>query len=165
MHPGSLNQQAPELRVDHWIDGSGQPMENPLRLADLGDGFKVIYCFQHWCPGCHSHGFPTLQTLHKALAGKGFEFAVIQSVFEGFEENTADKLRATQVKYNLALPFGHDVAPSGAGLSTFMQDYQTGGTPWFTIIDAAGTVVFSDFHLDPDRFLAALNQDTPGQWA
>ena len=106
--------------------------------------------------GSSSHGFPTLQTLHKALAGKGFEFAVIQSVFEGFEENTADKLRATQVKYNLALPFGHDVAPSGAGLSTFMQDYQTGGTPWFTVLDPQGLVIYSEFQLDAAKFLAAI---------
>ena len=165
MQPGSLNLPAPELRVDTWIDGSGQSMKQPLRLADLGAGYKLIYCFQHWCPGCHSHGFPTLQLLAKALAGKGFSFAVIQTVFEGFEENTADQLRPTQERYDLNMPFGHDVEADGVGLSSFMQDYQTGGTPWFTVIDPAGQVIYADFHLDPARFLAALGQDTGGTWA
>ncbi len=160
-----LGQPAPELRVDIWIDGAGQPTKKPLQLADLGDGFKLIYCFQHWCPGCHSHGFPTLKMLVKALDGKGFGFAVIQSVFEGFEENTVDKLRPTQERYGLAIPFGHDVQSDGAGLSTFMQDYQTGGTPWFTVIDPEGQVIFADFQLDPGRFLAALGQNVPDQWA
>ena len=161
-----LGQPAPELSVDIWIDGAGQPTEKPLQLADLGDGFKLIYCFQHWCPGCHSHGFPTLQMLVKALAGKGFGFAVIQTVFEGFEENTVDRLRPTQERYGLAIPFGHDVQPAGAGLSSFMLDYQTGGTPWFTVIDPQGRVIYADFNLDPARFLAALGQDVPdGQWA
>nr|WP_317850396.1 TlpA family protein disulfide reductase [Roseovarius aestuarii] len=149
-----------------WIDGAGQPTKKPLQLADLGDGFKLIYCFQHWCPGCHSHGFPTLQMLVRALAGKGFGFAVIQTVFEGFEENTVDRLRPTQERYGLAIPFGHDVQPAGAGLSGFMLDYQTGGTPWFTVIDPQGRVIYADFNLDPARFLAALGQDVPdGQWA
>ena len=165
MPPGSLNLPAPELRVNTWIDGTGQPLEHPLRLADLGQGFKLIYCFQHWCPGCHSHGFPTLQALIRALAGKGFGFAVIQSVFEGFEENTADKLRPTQDRYGLTIPFGHDMQPEGAGLSSFMQDYQTGGTPWFTVINPDGRVIYGDFHLDPARFLAALGQEMPEQWA
>lgn len=165
MQPGSLNLPAPELRVDTWIDGAGQPLEAPLRLADLGDGFKLIYCFQHWCPGCHSHGFPALQTVVKALSGKGFGFAVIQTVFEGFGENTADRLRPTQARYGLQLPFGHDVQPDGAGLSSFMQDYQTGGTPWFTVIDPDGRVIYADFHLDPARFLAALGQGAGDIWA
>ncbi len=154
MQPGSLNQPAPELRVDTWIDGSGQPMGKPLRLADLGGGFKVIYCFQHWCPGCHSLGFPTLQMLVKALSGKGFGFAVIQSVFEGFDENTADKLRINQQRHGLSLPFGHDA--NGPGLSGFMLDYQTGGTPWFTIIDPQGLVIYSEFQINAAKFLTAL---------
>lgn len=58
---GKLRAEAKELRVDEWIDGEGRPMAKPLRLADLGDGYKIIYCFQDWCPGCHSRGFPTLK--------------------------------------------------------------------------------------------------------
>ena len=135
------------------------------RRADLGPEYKLIYCFQHWCPGCHSHGFPALQTLVRAHDGKGFGFAVIQTVFEGFGENTADKLRPTQERYGLAISFGHDAQPDGAGLSTFMQDYQTGGTPWFTVIDPGGKVIYADFHLDPASVLPSLGENPPARWA
>ena len=37
-----------------------------------------------------------------------------------------------------------------------MEDYRSGGTPWFTIIDADGRIVFQDFHLDPESVLAAM---------
>ena len=44
---------APELRVPHWIDGNGKDRP-PLKLAELGGGFKVIFAFKAMCPGCHS---------------------------------------------------------------------------------------------------------------
>lgn len=37
-----------------------------------------------------------------------------------------------------------------------MEDYGTRGTPWFTVIDAGGRIVFSDFHLDADRLVKEL---------
>lgn len=83
----------------------------PLAQDQLGTGLKVIYCFQHWCPGCHSAGFPTLQRLLPELAPLDIGLAVVQTVFEGFEENTFDRLRQTQQRYELALPFGHDAIP------------------------------------------------------
>ena len=48
MQFGGLHDKASELRVADWIDAEGNPMDRPLRLADLGDGYKIIYCFQHW---------------------------------------------------------------------------------------------------------------------
>lgn len=160
MHSDVINKKATELRVDNWIDGEGNPRE-PLRLSDLGDGYKVLYCFQHWCPGCHARGFPTLKKLVDQLSGDGFGFAVIQTVFEGGETNTVDKLRENQLKYELSIPFGHDVPSSSSRLPTVMQDYQTGGTPWFIVIDPQGTVIFADFHLDADRFIAVLASGEP----
>jgi hypothetical protein len=78
MQFGRLYQAAPELRVRTWIDGSGEPMDTPLRLDDLGSGYKIIFAFQHWCPGCHSSGFPTLQRLYRARKdGGGFGFSAI----------------------------------------------------------------------------------------
>ena len=157
--------RAPELRVAQWIDAQGLARA-PLTLAELGDGFKVIFCFQHWCAGCHSSGFPALVKLVGALSGAdfGFGFAVVQTVFEGAEVNTFDRLRETQLRYGLQLPFGHDqpagpdlvVIPEGipAMIPTVMQDYGTGGTPWFIVISPAGEVVFSDFQLDADRLIA-----------
>jgi thiol-disulfide isomerase/thioredoxin len=159
MQFGSLNGKAQELRVGGWIDGNGDAMEKPLQLADLGDGYKIIYCFQHWCPGCHSRGFPTLKYLHDNLKDKGFSFAVIQTVFEGAEVNTFDKLRVNQEQYSLKIPFGHDVPVQGERHSSFMEDYASGGTPWFTVIDPQGDVVYADFQIDPVRFMKALGSD------
>ena len=153
MQFGTLNAKAPDLRVATWIDGKGDTMA-PLKLADLGNQYKVIYCFQHWCPGCHSHGFPTLKSMVDLLSTKGFGFAVVQTVFEGGEMNTFDKLRENQIKYDLRIPFGHDAASSASGTPALMKDYRTGGTPWFTIIDPGNQVVYSDFHLNLDSLLS-----------
>lgn len=158
MQFGSLHQPAPKLRVPYWIDGDGKEMK-PLHLSDLGGDYKVIYAFQHWCPGCHSRGFPTLKYLHDTLKDKGVGFAAIQTVFEGAEFNTADKLRENQKQYSLEIPFGHDVPLNGERHPSFMEDYRTGGTPWFTVIDPAGNVVFADFRLDAERFLKAMSAE------
>ena len=156
MQFGTLHNKAPELRVTDWIDADGKSMDKPLRLSDLGDGYKIIYGFQHWCPGCHSRGFPTLRYLQDNLSDKGFGFAVIQTVFEGAEINTFEKLRINQQKYGLKIPFGHDLPLEGERYPTFMEDYRSGGTPWFTVVDPQGEVVYADFRLDANRFLAAL---------
>lgn len=157
---GGLYAKAPELRVEHWIDGDGNEMDKPLRLADLGDGYKIVYCFQHWCPGCHSRGFPTMKLLHQHLHDRGVAFAVIQTVFEGADANTFDKLRVNQLQYGLKVPFGHDVPQAGERHPSFMEDYRSGGTPWFTVIDPEGNVVFADFRLDVARFLDALDTES-----
>ncbi|MGE3691142.1 MAG: peroxiredoxin family protein [Novosphingobium sp.] len=159
MSIGISSRRAPELRVPYWIDGKGDRIE-PVRLADLGDGYKVIYCFQHWCPGCHSRGFPALKRLVDGLSDKGFGFAVVQTVFEGADQNTVEKLRETQLHYGLDLPFGHDLPPAGERYPTVMEDYRSGGTPWFIVIDPRGEVIFNDFRLDPDRLIAAF-EDAP----
>lgn len=159
MQFGSLNNPAHELRVKQWIDADGNPLEKPMKLADLGDGYKIIYCFQHWCPGCHSRGFPTLRYLSDNLKDKGFSFAVIQTIFEGSQVNTFDKLRVNQTQYGLKIPFGHDVPADGERHPSFMEDYVSGGTPWFTVIDSQGNVVYADFRIDPVRFMNALGAD------
>ena len=70
-----------------------------------------------------------------------------------------DILRINQEQYGLKMPFGHDTPPAGERYPTFMEDYRSGGTPWFTVIDPEGNVVHADFRLDPQRFLAALGAD------
>lgn len=155
-----VGNQAPELRVSIWIDEDGKPRA-PLKLADLGPGYKILYCYQHWCAGCHSHGFPTLLRLVDALSGKGFGFAVIQTVFEGAEENTVERLREEQQRYGLRLPFGHDPLRENGLYPTVMEDYRTGGTPWFILIDPKGDVIFSGFHFNADGFLQALGLEAP----
>ena len=159
MQFGEIHKTAPELRVSEWIDEDGNA-RGPLQLSDLGDGYKIIFCFQHWCPGCHSRGFPTLKYLSDNLRDKGFGFAVIQTVFEGSDVNTIDKLHVNQEQYGLKMPFGQDVTADGEDYPSFMADYRSAGTPWFTVIDPQGKVVSADFRIDARRFIEALGAET-----
>ena len=144
-----VNEQAPALRVGTWIDEKGFSRV-PFKLDDLGKSYKILFCFQHWCPGCHSFGFPTLKRLVENLSHLGFGFAAIQTVFEDEPNNTLDKLRENQKKYALDIPFGHDLPLEGQRLPTIMADYQTGGTPWFIVINTDGIIVHSDFRLNAE---------------
>lgn len=147
---------APELQVTHWIDANGNTT-NPIKLADLKGTFKVIYCFQSWCPGCHKKGLPDLKKMVDALQGnKNINFMAIQTVFEGHKENHIDKIKEVQQQYGLEIPFGHDAGIDGKSISTTMKTYQTGGTPWFIFINKKDHIVFSDFHLNPDAAIAFL---------
>lgn len=89
------------------------------------------------------------------LAPHGVGFAVVQTVFEGAEDNTVERLRETQLRYDLRIPFGHDPGDETAPPVT-MIDYHTGGTPWFVVIDPAGQIMHSHFHIDAERAMPAL---------
>ncbi|WP_088324660.1 peroxiredoxin family protein [Polaribacter tangerinus] len=148
--------KAPEFNVKNWVDAHGNKTEQ-IQLADFTGKFKVIYCFQSWCPGCHSAGLPSLQKMVHALGGNDkVVFLAIQTVFEGHEANTYDKMLETQKKYDLKIPFGHDAGDDGKSRSNIMTNYQTGGTPWFIFIDQYDNVVFADFHLNVDAAIEVL---------
>lgn len=144
--------KAPELRVPYWIDGAGEALST-LSLADLGPQFKIIFCFKASCPGCHARGFPTMQKLVKNLTDKGFGFAVIHTAFDDDPQNSHDRVREMQIKYDLKIPFGHD-PKTGAEYPTFMQDYKTRGTPFFVVLNPDNDIVFADFSLDADKLIS-----------
>jgi len=147
--------KAPELRIPDWIDVDGEKT-TALRLADFKGKYKVIYCFQHWCPGCHSVGFPSLQKLVNAFKDRDkIQFLAVQTVFEGRDKNTHEKIVKTQAKYGLSIPFGHDAVESR---STIMQNYRIGGTPWFIFIDEVDNVFFADFHINTDETIKYLKK-------
>ena len=142
--------KAPEFNVNNWIDANGNKTE-PIKLSDFKGKFKVVYCFQHWCPGCHSKGLPDLKKMVEATtSNENVIFLAVQTVFEGHDSNTNEKMVETQKQYDLKIPFGHDAGDDGKSISNIMKNYQTGGTPWFLFIDKHDNVVFSDFHLNPD---------------
>lgn len=149
--------KAPPFEVDLWIDANGNKT-NPIELSDFQGKFKVVYCFQSWCPGCHSQGLPALQKMVSALkTKKDIEFLAIQTVFEGHDANTFEKMVETQAKYNLKIPFGHDPGDETTGnRSKILTNYQTGGTPWFIFIDKHDNVVFADFHLNVENAIEFL---------
>ncbi len=151
--------KAPEFGVNQWINPGGDKID-AIKLSDYKGKFKVVYCFQSWCPGCHSKGLPDLKKMVNALKDNDtIAFLAVQTVFEGYESNTYEKMVETQKKYALEIPFGHDAGDDGKSRSNIMTAYQTGGTPWFLFIDKHDNVVFSDFHLNPDvaiEFLKTL---------
>lgn len=86
-------------------------------------------------------------------------FLAVQTVFEGHEANTYDKIIETQKQYELKIAFGHDPGDEGSNnRSKMMYHYRTGGTPWFIFIDQKNNVVFNDFHLNVENAIEFLNQ-------
>jgi hypothetical protein len=157
MVTGIAGLPAPQLEHVQWIDENGDE-RRPLTLAELGQGFKILYFFQDWCSGCHRHGFPTFVTLTDELRGSEVGLAAIQTVFEGAEVNTFDRLRENQRRYGLRVPFGHAVAglASGNAVPAIMETYRAGGTPWFVVIAPDGRVVCDGFLLAADGLIQAL---------
>jgi thiol-disulfide isomerase/thioredoxin len=148
--------KAPEFGVKDWVNANGVKTDS-IKLSDFKDKFKVVYCFQSWCPGCHSKGLPDLKKMADALKeNDNVVFLAIQTVFEGYHENTYEKMLETQKQYDLIIPFGYDAGDDGKSVSNIMKNYQTGGTPWFLFIDKHDNVVFSDFHLNPDAAIELL---------
>jgi len=150
--------KAKEFNVKQWIDANGKETDQ-IRLVDFEGKFKVIYCFQSWCPGCHSKGLPDLKKMVEALKGQeDVVFLAVQTVFEGHHANTYEKMVETQKQYELKIPFGHDAGDNGKSRSNIMTNYQTGGTPWFIFIDKNDSVVFADFHINVEGAIDFLQQ-------
>ena len=153
---GISGQTAPELHAAFWIDADGESTE--FRLAEQRGRWVHVKCWQSWCPGCHSRGFPALQQMVKAFEGEPRVVNLaLQTVFEGHGVNSADKVRETQLQYDLPIVFGHDPGKDQPhGRPRTMVDFRTGGTPWHILIDPQGRVVFNGFSLNTDAAIAHI---------
>ncbi|MCH7878660.1 MAG: redoxin domain-containing protein, partial [candidate division Zixibacteria bacterium] len=58
---GILDRPAPDWSVEKWHNLP--PGKQSLDISDYKGKVLYLYCFQSWCPGCHKHGFPTLQKM------------------------------------------------------------------------------------------------------
>jgi thiol-disulfide isomerase/thioredoxin len=129
-----------------------------IEITDFKGKVVYLFGFQSWCPGCHSHGFPALKAVESHFDDNDdVVFVAIQTVFEGFHTNTADKARSNVEDFELDIPVGHDPGPGNAG-STVMRRYRSGGTPWTVIIDRNGVVRFNDFSIQPQRAISLIDQ-------
>lgn len=155
MQIGIADLPAPPLRDVRWINAAGKEIEE-LSLDDLGSGYRILFFYQHACPGCHSHGFPTFARLVEQISGPDVSFAAIQTAFEDFGANTFERIRENQQRYGLRIPFGHAAPAPGGSIPRVMADYRTGGTPWFVVISPDNDVVFNAFRLDADTLISAL---------
>ena len=149
---------APELDIDYWIDKDGNP--TTFTLSQHEGKWVFLKCFQSWCPGCHSYGLPAVKRISDALKGNpNIVFAGIQTVFEGFNVNTVDKVRQTQLQYELEFTMGHDPGSEEIYPSTMLK-YQTGGTPWMILISPDREIIHSGFSIHVDNAISYLREQT-----
>lgn len=150
---GIEGQMAPEIKLDYWIDAKGEP--GHFSVTESRGKWVFLKCFQNWCPGCHSSGFPTLQAFSKKFADHPeVAIAAIQTVFEGHRSNTLEDVRKLQLRYDLPITMGHDPGdPDTHSRPVTMQAYRTGGTPWLILIAPDGTVVYNHFHVKTESLI------------
>lgn len=150
--------QAPEIRLDYWIDANGKPTE--FSVHEQKGKWVFLKFFQNWCPGCHKSGFPTL----KKFADEFHEhpdvaIAGVQTVFEGFSSNTQSAVRELQRRYDLPIIMGHDPGTKATQNHPLtMINYRSGGTPWLVLVAPDGTVVFNDFHANSDSLIEFVRE-------
>ena len=138
---GIVNKPAPPISGVQWI---GDAANDAPEIAK-GE-VTYVFFFQSWCPGCHSHGFPTLKKL-EAEFKDDVNFIAVQTVFEGFSTNTKRRAEKDVHSFGLDIPVGHDGSQSKP--SQLLRRYRGGGTPWTIIIDKQGIVRFNGFRLQP----------------
>jgi len=153
---GILGQKAPAISADQWVSlpvGTKAPTPESLKGKVI-----YLYCFQSWCPGCHSSGFPTLQKVSTHFKDdKAVQCITIQTVFEGFGTNTSEKALAMAKKYNLTgIPIGH--SGSKEKRSAIMSGFKTRGTPWTIIIGKDGIVKYNAFHIKPEAAIKLIDK-------
>jgi len=156
---GILGETAPDIEANFWIDGNGEP--TTFSMTQAKNRWLFVKCFQSWCPGCHEHGLPTLKKVVDAFKGDDRVVPIaIQTVFEGFGTNTGDKVRETQLQYDLPITMGHDPGdPNGDNRPTTMRRYRTGGTPWMILVNPAGQVIYNHFQVDGDKLIAYIRSE------
>ena len=156
---GIVGKKAPELAISHWIGPDGKQIK-PIQLKDWHGKVVVMEFWQSWCPGCHAHGLPTLKKVADRFSQQSeVKFLTVQTVFEGRQANTKDKLREVQQRHKLKMPMGHDAGSAKSGnRSVVMQRYRSGGTPWCVIVDQEGIVVFNDFHIRPEEAILKITE-------
>tara|TARA_B100000674_G_scaffold214242_1_gene175610 strand:+ start:602 stop:1150 length:549 start_codon:yes stop_codon:yes gene_type:complete len=156
---GIAGKIAPTLRVEHWVDNQGNPLNKKPKIKDYEGKLLYIYCWQYWCPGCHSQGFPTLKKLLKEFGNsEHIKFLAVQTTFEGSQTNTLDKVAQTAQKYGLEIPMGHTQAQFGEKIPFLMQDFRTGGTPWGILIGPDRRVLLNGYELNYQVIVKLMRQ-------
>ena len=135
------------------------PIETEVHLDRVSEPIVYLFAFQSACPGCHSHGFPTLRSVRDMMTSDGtadqVAFVAVQTVFEDVDENTPEAAKASMTRYGLGdITLGHTMGDPPA----LMNDYRTGGTPWTVIVGPPPLrkVLFNDFHVDARSAVTAM---------
>jgi len=152
---GIKNQKAPAWGVTQWLNLPEN--KESLDVDDFENKVIYLYGFQSWCPGCHRHGFPTLQKIIERY-GDDPDVAIVavQTTFEGFSANGLDDARRVARRYDLTIPIGQSGTRDER--SKLMARYRTGGTPWTIVIDREGVVRFNNFHIKPEAAFELMDR-------
>ncbi len=156
---GIVGRDAPEIRLDYWIDGDGN--DTTFSVKESKGKWVMLKFFQNWCPGCHRSGFPTLKKFADEFHGHPkVAIAGVQTVFEGFQSNRKEHVRKLQLQYDLPNIMGHDIGtPATDNMPLTMINYIAGGTPWLVVINPDGIVEFNDFHVNVDGLIGFIKQE------
>lgn len=147
-----IGKQAPALEVDQWYNLVDK---QSVSIEDLKGKVVYMYFFQSWCPGCHSHGFPTLvKLIDRYKNDDNVAFIAVQTVFEGYAINSSAAALRTAKRYELTIPVGH--SGSDGNPSKVMKAYKTGGTPWTVIVDPKGIIKYADFHISEAKAVTLI---------
>lgn len=150
---------APPLNVPDWYQAPAG--KDRVELSDYKGKIVVMLFFQHWCKASQERELPVLQKLVKHYKGNdGIVFLAIQTVFEGYMDNTIDKLPVTAKKFELDIPIGFIAkVPAFPGISA---SYKPGGTPWWVIVDRQGRVEYNGFILNEEEAIKGFDKMLAG---
>ncbi len=161
---GIQGREAPLLEVDTWIQLP--PGKERVEITDYPDKIVVMLFFQYKCRASQEREMPVLKNLVEHYEGQdGIVFLAIQTTFQEFLDNSADKLQVVADNFGLSIPFGHSpkLPPKLAGTESVSMKYLPAGTPWWVIIDRSGKVEYNGHILNEeeavkgfDRMLAGL---------
>lgn len=160
LQKGIEGQQAPLLNVSDWYHAPEG--KDKVEITDYPGKIIVMLFFQHWCRASQERELPVLKHLVDHYKGnQEIVFLAIQTAFEGFLDNTIDKLPVTAEKFGLDIPIGHYTkAPGFPGVS---GAYKPGGTPWWVIIDRTGRVEYNGFLLNEEEAIKGFDKMLAGQ--
>lgn len=151
-----LGKIAPEFQTLKWYSGSHHQEIKPIYLKDYKGKVIYLHFFQSWCPGCLGDGLPMISKLSKIYEkDKLVKFLAIQTVFEGFQVNSEQKLRPIRKRFDLKIPMSHDDGNKKGSL--LMRKYKTRGTPWVVIISPKGKIIYTNFHIKIDQAKQLIN--------
>jgi thiol-disulfide isomerase/thioredoxin len=157
---GIQGAKAPPINISTWYQLPEGKKD--LELTDYEGKVIVMLFFQHWCKASQERELPVLKNLVARYEGNDeIVFLAIQTAFEGFLDNTPDKLKVTAEKFELAIPFGHNIkAPEFPGIS---GTYKPRGTPWWVIIDRKGIVEYNGSILNEEEAVKGFRKLLAGE--
>lgn len=124
----------PAWSVSDWLN-----TPEPLGPESFPGRIVVLEAFQMLCPGCVSHGLPTLQRVRDSFRPEDLAVVGLHTVFEHHAaQGHREALEAFVHEYRLDFPIGIDRQREGQPLPETMSAYQLKGTPSFVIFDREG---------------------------